>query len=370
MSQKRRIKDILPSIILLFLIGLETQLAACAELIPYPVKDSGLFASDMTHVLWLDNSRVLFNGYRSVEYAADNSLKAVRFRDADYYIWDLEKGTVQRDADLRGTSKICVHENYWSYIRPSKENEKEYVLVSGKKGEETERPYPKVHWFNPISCRYYDTKPFWIVEDHRTIPLLEEHGYLDLGTVVPPQPDLLTLRLEHPNPPISFYSVHAKKSVTLPMGWQEVGFIQVHYAPFSNSYLLSRLQYYDEQRGFLPSWPEDVAPSIWWLSPDGTVKKEELLNIPLLQGGAPRGVPVRNGLFVVAGNTRKTPEPSAVGGYLLQGQNVQRVMNGMLRQMAVSPDGCRVAVVNDTYVKDKPVSERIRLQTIQFCQGE
>jgi len=357
-------------LVAMFLVmGASPQLAGCAELVSYPVKDSGLLASDMTHVMWLDNSRVLFNGYRSVEYAADNSLKAVRFRDADYYIWDLEKGTVQQDVDLRGTSKICVHKNYWSYIRPSKENSKEFVLVSGKKGEETERPYPKVHWFNSHSCLYSDTKPLWVVEGHRTIPFLEEHGYLDLGTVVPPQPDPLTLRFENPNPAVSFYSTAAKKSFTLPIGWQEVGFIQVHYGPFRNLYLLSGLQYYDEQRGFLPAWPRDTPPRVWWLKPDGSLEMEELPNISPLQSNPPRTVPVRDGLFVVAGNTRERPEPTAVGGYLIQGQTLQKVINGMLLQMWVSPDGCKVAVVNDTHEK-KPVSERIRLQIIQLCQGE
>lgn len=236
-------------ILFLWLLFISPQLAACAELSPYPVKDSGLFSPDTAYITWLDNSRVLFYGYTGVEYAPDDPKKPdapkkiVRFREAGYYVWDIKKETVRRDASLNGRSKICIQGDYWSYIQPSKENDKEFLLVSGKKGEETERPYPKVHWFNPHSCRYYDTKPFWVIEGHRTVPLLEEHGYLDLGSVIPPQPDPLTLRFENPNPAVSFYSAQAKNKFPLPIGWQEVGFIQVHYAPFSNRYLLSGLQY-------------------------------------------------------------------------------------------------------------------------------
>jgi hypothetical protein len=108
---------------------------------------------------------------------------------------------------------------------------------------------------------------------------------------------------------------------------------------------------------------------VWWLKPDGSLEKEELPNISPLQGNPPRTVPVRTGLFVVAGNTRERPEPTAVGGYLIQGLHLQRVINGMLLRMSVSPDGCKVAVVNDTHEK-KSVSERIRLQIIQLCQGD
>lgn len=354
-------------ILLLWLLLVSPQLAACSELAPYPVKDSGMLAPDTAQVIWLDNARLLFNGYRGVEYSADDANKVVRYKDSGYYIWDTEKGTVQRDTSFDGKGKICVHGEYLSYIRRAKDDDQTFLLVSGKKGEVTERPYPKTHWFNPLSCRYYDQKPFWIVEGHQTIPLLEEHGYLDLGTR--PEPDYLTLRLDNPNPPINFYSVNAKKSFTLPIGWQEVGFPQVHYAPFSNRYLLSGLQYYDEKRGFLPAWPRDTPPRVWWLKPDGSLEKEELPNISPLQGNPPRTVPIRTGLFVVAGNTRERPEPTAVGGYLIQGQHLQRVINGMLLRMSVSPDGCKVAVVNDTHEK-KPVSERIRLQIIQFCQGD
>jgi hypothetical protein len=58
-----------------------------------------------------------------------------------------------------------------------------------------------------------------------------------------------------------------------------------------------------------------------------------------------------------------------MGGYLIQGQEMKKVVAGALRRVAISPDGCTAAVVNDTYEK-KPVAERLRLQIIQLCQGE
>lgn len=354
-------------VVLFFLCVGSFQLAACAVLLPsYPVQDAGIFA-EQADLVWLDNQRVLFHGHKGVDLSFDSS-KIRRLIDRGLYLWDTTTGSVElydtfnkRADGVLPQSRLCVHDGVLSYVNRG-------VLISGKPGQETKTTPPKYpHWVNPHSCRYYDTKPVLGVEDHQTIPLLEEHGYLDLGTR--PEPNYLTLRLEQPNPPIIFYSVQAKKPVTLPIGWQEVGFIQVHYAPFSKRYLLSGLQYYDEQRGFLPAWPRDTPPRVWWLNPDGTLRKEELPNILPLQSNPPRTVPVRTGLFVVAGNTRERPEPTTVGGYLIQGKHLQRVINGMLLRMSVSPGGCKVAVVNDTHEK-KPVNERIRLQIIELCQGE
>jgi hypothetical protein len=356
------------SLIILFALALMSpQLASCSELAAYPVKDSGLFAPDTAHVMWLDNSRVVFNGYTGVEYATDEPNRVVRFRDVGYYVWDIETGTIQRDTSLKDKGKICIRGNYWSYIRQSKEDEKEFVLVSGKKEEEIERSYPKVHWFNPHSCRYYETKPFWIVEGHQTIPLLEEHGYLDLGTR--PETNYLTLRLENPNPAISFYSAEAMKSFTLPIGWLESRILQVHYAPFSNTYLLSGLQYYDDKRGFLPAWPDDAPLRVWWLSPDGILKKQEVPNPPWMHDSYFSFVPTRTGLLIVKHSTAGTERPGTIGGYLVRGQEVKKVVVGLLHKVAISPDGCTAAVVNDMYEK-KPVSERTRLQIIQLCQRD
>ena len=323
-------------ILLLWLLLVSPQLAACGELAPYPVKDSGMLAPDTAHVMWLDNVRVLFNGYTGVDYSSDDPNKVLRFRDSGYYIWDTEKGTVQRDTSLNDKGKICIHGDYWSYLRHVKGEEKVVLLVAGKKGDEIEGPYPKVHWFNPHSCRYYETKPFWIVEGHKTLPLLEEHGYLDLGTR--PEPNYLTLRLEDPNPAINFYSVPAKKSFTLPVGWLEVGLLQIHYAQFSSTYLLSGLQYYTDKRGFSSAWPDDVPLKVWWLSPDGTIKKEELPKLPWSHGNAFSLLPTRKGLLLVKQSPSGPQLLGAMGGYLVQGQEVKNVVVGALRKVAISPD--------------------------------
>jgi hypothetical protein len=355
------------SLIVFFALALMgPQLAGCAELVPYPVKDSGMLTEE-ADLVWLDNQRVLFHGYKAVEQAK-TAEEFPRYIDRGLYLWDTTTGSIelydmfeQRKDGLQLKSPLCVHDGVLTYVNRG-------MVITGKRGEETKTPFPKPsHWFNPHSCRYSETKPFWLVEGHRSIPLLEEHGYLDLRTR--PEPDYLTLRLEDPNPAIRFYSVEAKKSFPLPIGWLEVGFLQTHYAQFSSTYLLAGLQYYDDKRGFSSAWPDDVPLKVWWLSPDGQIKKEELPKLPWSHGNSFSFLPTRKGLLLIK-QSPSGPQPlGAMGGYLVQGQEVKNVVAGALRKVVISPDGCTVAAVNDTYMK-KPVNERMRLQIIELCQGE
>lgn len=354
------------------------QLVGCAGPQSYPVKDSGIYAEE-ADLVWLDNQRVLFHGYKSVEIPPEPNepFKPHRFIGRALYLWDTIRGSVEvydtfekRSDGFRAQSTLCVHDGVLTYIKHG-------VIITGKQGEETRIPFPKQrHWFNPFSCRYDDTKPFWVVEGHRTIPLLEEHGYLDLGSVIPPRPDPLTLRWGDPNPAITFYSVKTKKSITLPIGWQEVGVLQVHYAPFRNKYLLSGLQYFDKERDYdrqpigSSSWPHDTPHRVWWLASDGNLEKEDLPMVAPLLGNGARGVPVRDGLFVLGNTSPKRYNPRGSGGYLVKGKEVVRMTAGIALRMVVSPDGCQVAMVNDTYAEGKSVSERIRLHVVRLCSGE
>jgi hypothetical protein len=83
MRRTLSLKQTLLAVLLVMVVS--SPLAACGELAPYPVKDSGLLASDLAYVIWLDNTRVLFNGYTGVEYATDDPNKITRSRDAGYY---------------------------------------------------------------------------------------------------------------------------------------------------------------------------------------------------------------------------------------------------------------------------------------------
>jgi hypothetical protein len=366
MGTGREMKRKFSLIVVVLLLGLNQQLTACSGQAAFPIKDSGIFAEE-ADLVWLDNQRVLFHGYKRVEVQSEPH-KLHRFIDRALYLWNTATGSVEaydtfdkRPDGIEGRSTLCVHEGVLTYINRG-------MVITGEKGQETKTSFPKQpFWYNPLSCRYYDTKPFWLVEGHQTIPLLEEHGYLDLGTR--PEPDYLTLRLENPNPAIKFYSAESKKSFPLPIGWLESRVLRVHHAPFNDTYLLSGLQYYEEKRGFMSAWPHDTPHRVWWLKPDGRLEKEDLPMVAPLQGSGIRGVPVRDGLFIV-GNSAKRYKPRAAGGYLVRGEEILKVTAGIPLKMAVSPDGCHVALVNDTYAEDKSVSERIRMQAVRLCQGE
>jgi hypothetical protein len=161
------------SLIVFFALALMgPQLAGCAELVPYPVKDSGMLTEE-ADLVWLDNQRVLFHGYKAVEQAK-TAEEFPRYIDRGLYLWDTTTGSIelydmfeQRKDGLQLKSPLCVHDGVLTYVNRG-------MVITGKRGEETKTPFPKPsHWFNPHSCRYSETKPFWLVEGHRSIPLLE-----------------------------------------------------------------------------------------------------------------------------------------------------------------------------------------------------
>jgi len=366
MGRKRRV-GIFPSIIVLLLIGLETQLAACAELAPYPVKDSGMLAED-ADLVWLDNQRVLFHGYKAVEFSTIPG-KPHRFVGRGLYLWDTATGSIELFDTLvnrlngrEGRSTLCVHDGVLTYVSQG-------MVITGESSQDTKTPFPKQpYWYNPLSCRYYDTKPFWVVAGHKTIPLLEEHGYLDMGGRGEPN---LSLREENPNAAISFYSVKAQKSFALLIGQLEARVPQVAYVPYKNAYLISGLQYFDSAKGLLQSaWPNSVPFRVWWLSPDGTMKKEEVPNLPWMHGNYFSFFSTQVGLFLVKHSPSGSRRLGEMGGYLVKDFNVKHVVVGALRKVAISPDGCKAAVINDSYADDKHRAERTTLQAIPLCKGE
>lgn len=101
---------------------------------------------------------------------------------------------------------------------------------------------------------------------------------------------------------------------------------------------------------------------VWWLYPDGTVDEITLPAGYWLQSMV---VPTAVGYATI--NTYFTIGQAGV--YLIRGEKVQRVLDGLVAQQAISPDGCRLAVHHDprpfeTYALKYQL---VTLKVIEFC---
>jgi hypothetical protein len=202
-------------------------------------------------------------------------------------------------------------------------------LVEGKIGEEHIQPLP-VKWFNPISCRHYNTDfPYWRQEGKKTrsIPLLEEHGYLDFGLPSRVDPSKAS--------PVLLYPPDQKSSKQLPFTGEQVRF-HITYFAFADTYLLEGHR------------ETTYATRIWLLKPDGTVTKAlEPAGKKWERMGWGGYYLTKKGLFL-SGGRGDYASVGTRGGYLLKavGESPLRLIAGDARNEAVSPDGCKVVFVH------------------------
>lgn len=353
-------------IFLLWFLLVSPQLAGCAEIkASYPVQDTGLHAERSSELVWLDNHRLRFHGNRAAELKAEDVHKAPRFIGASDYIWDTEANRLVTEPSLEGAMRLCVQGDYRTFLRKTPIDEKKLFVVTQDKGQETVTPLVNAQWFNRFSCRYYDQKPEWAISDHRTLPLMDGHGFLDWTSGEEQQP--------RQNRPIMLYRSSNTEGVKLPIRMRQVWHNLVQYAPFKNAYLLYPIAYIDSVTGMeepVGPWPKGKPVPMWWLAPDGTVTTEAIPYMPFMRGGSRGFFPTRAGIFIYTHKTDGLGKPGDAGGYLAQKGSVAKIITGYLESTAVSPDGCQVAFIYDpddtVYGKDR--LNRINVKIINLCQ--
>jgi hypothetical protein len=316
----------LSGVVLLLAMIVSPQLVAGGE--PrYPILDSKFPAAE-AKLGWIDNERIIFHGYDVGKMTQPGPGDGYPTAAEGLFIWDAENGAVTKYWDIEGPVPLCVFRGQVFFTQKLKEKENTWLLVSGPLGKEEQQVVSTGVSMNGHNCRVSDHRPSWMKEDkHRRLRLLDEHGYLDFG--VPIWADPLGRAM-----PIVLYRPDSTKSVELPLtGWQ----VQAHttYFEFASGYLLK-----GEQR------TPDAVP-LWLLRPDGIV-------IQLLE---PKGkawerigwteyVWTIKGLFLISRTADGYAASGKSGGYLLERENPERLIVGLLDNVAVSPNGCRIAFVH------------------------
>jgi hypothetical protein len=170
------------------------------------------------------------------------------------------------------------------------------------------------------------------------------------------------------NTPVSYCPAGEKAlCIQLPIKQRESrGF---DWVPFKRAYFVVGDYFQVDSRhpsgGFNRSpWPKGISMPAWWLYPDGRVEEIKLPAGHWLQTTV---VPTATGFATI--NTYFTVGQAGV--YLIRGNNVTRILEGFVEQLAVSPDGCKIAVNHDP----KPLetnarnNEHVTLKVIELCQG-
>jgi hypothetical protein len=137
----------------------------------------------------------------------------------------------------------------------------------------------------------------------------------------------------------------------------------VNYLPFADKYLVSGI-----------SNSTSNLPPAWYLKPNGDVER---IVVPIGPWNSAKYFGVRPGLFLVSGNAKGIDDPGYAGGYLVAGGSINKVASGNLRQLSVSPDGCRLAFIFSRSQKDQAAGYRAwkdgspgnTVHMLDLCEG-
>lgn len=124
--------------------------------------------------------------------------------------------------------------------------------------------------------------------------------------------------------------------------------IGISFHPFKGAYFIEGLYFNPTTKANQTPWPKNLPRYAWWLEPGGKIA--EVVIPPAMQNK--RGywdelVPTKLGIATMSrGGWNSDHDPGEQGVYLINGERVEKILDGTVDRMGVSPNGCRLAVAN------------------------
>lgn len=321
--------------------------------VSFPILDSGFLAGDLENYWWIDNDRVMFEGYEAGTEDPDWEKKSREQRQAEgryyrplkggFYTWDVRKNTVT--LYRRDVWNFC-YEDGEAYFRKLGEGPEKFIDMRGPLGKEREIAGAKPG--SRPDQRSFKHYPCWVEGEPRArgmVPLRRDWGTIVMGVPTPQQP----------NDPVLFIPPQGD-SIVLPILRNKWGY--VIYAPWRDRYLLV-----DDSAN------TTKMPEVWWLLKDG---RTEAIPIPHTGYQSASFLPVKPGI-VMTGYWRpgvRRPEEMfllADDGSVSSFARAWRD-RGQFRK-GISPNGCRVAFSGNHC--DEANTRNIQCftaQMIDFCE--
>jgi hypothetical protein len=190
--------------------------------------------------------------------------------------------------------------------------------------------------------------------NHYVVVLREGDGYLHLA------PDYGKERQVYPRN-LTLYRAKSGEAVKLPMTWEE-NFSQfaITYSAFRGAYVLPPQMPRGSRPGIGRPWPKDRPLIVYLLWADGRTQTVTVPYWPAEYLEHPQ--PTKAGWIFGGGRSPKTG-----GLYLFDGTSVVKIQSGFVREITVTPDGCKAAVG----INDKPydMGTPISLKIFDICVG-
>lgn len=344
---------------------------------PYPVVESGYWLDGVNSVYWLDEQQVLFVGgdlKGDAEHGAQ--IKAGKNPKLGLYVWNVSTGAVRLHAKIVPHSSLCYRSGRIEYTVEAGDGY--LVRRKGRFGEEQEvreAAYHVAPWVSarakgeagdPLNCRVYSQ--YDLIPRGIDIPLIEGHGFLGWhGGGDTPWP-------VGGEAPVRYYKELSSSPILLPLKRKDIRTPDVPspgiYAEWANVYVLQG----EAEWGRPPTWanflPKDQPYPVYLISP-GSGEVTTLHTWYRKGVGNGQYFYTKAGLLVFSGAVRGGGLGDA-GIYRVVDRGYEKIVKGIPKTGALSPDGCRFAFgvqyIDQNGVRG-PVRGPIQLKVINLCKG-
>ena len=290
---------------------------------------------------WVDSERLLFEGINTSDMnvaVAKHDRHRVK-RLTKLYLWDKKTTSVRMYAE---GSALCVANGIVHYTAAVRSANGQKIVREGPLGSEREvelditiKKKSTDPIFGQLACKSLQRGDLVPPPGrYRNVVVLRDgHRYLDLGPNIGAD---LSLRRAHPRN-LVLYAGSGAEATKLPLTWDEdFSPFDVLYSEYLGAYILRPRAPRGAQIGLSQPWPKNEPLIVYSLWPDGRVattsvpyRPTEFLTNPL---------PVTTGWIFGGGNFYR-----ASGLYLFNGKAVTKLDSGLVKEIAVSPDGCAAA---------------------------
>jgi hypothetical protein len=337
------------------------------------VSDTGyeIILGSMPSLYWVDDNRLLFAGIRRADMEKAIAAKEVGrvTRLKKLYVWDDVTKSVRLYANAQGA---CFTNGVIRYtlrvdktagkaiVREGPFGSEKEIETSLPSAEELSTQGQMARTHSKFTCKTHMRSELAPPASRfrRIVVLRDEDGYLDFGPSG--GKDYFEQRRAFPRN-LTLYQSETGKAVSLPMTWEEaIVSLQVAYSDYRRAYVLRPQMPRGSKLGTVTPWPKDQPLIVYLLWADGRTQTFSIPQWPSEYLGHPQ--PIKAGWIFGGGKSPKT-----VALYVFDGMSVAKVESGFVREIAVSPDGCKVAVGinNKPYDMGTPIS----LKIFDICAG-
>lgn len=333
-------------------------------------------------VFWLDNERVMFEGYsRTPRVRAQEATNTnIEKNDEQLYIWNYKTGATKQYA--KNARNVCYHNGQIRYV-VAPVDEKPYV-VRGPLGKEKKELLPPPVTDGRIGIEYVRCEGSQEIYEefarrtgikhHHLLVLLEEHGVIDRGPSI-----RLIGQLGDPQFQVKLYPPQSKQGIDLyrvengrklPVRYMhfqnDVHGYGNYYYPFANVYLFHSAVR-EESPHTYGNWPKGLPYPVRIFRPSG---ETETMKLPYISWGAPVAVALtRKGIYMAGYSVlRDGAIDDRSGGFIVASNGtVTQLVQGITKSLEVSPDGCKVAF--SLLPKNSEKLWAYEMKVVQLCEG-